>query len=146
MNHSAQNNYLEGMFSRSCLESAPRPGAPHHASFSMRTPTNNSTQFQLHQLKQKLLHITLKETTEIGLFKQICGVANQAAELAWNESCPLLVFPCLFEELVQLAREQFQQEQAWQLDESPWPPAMSQNTDTNGDYPRRVLSMPSETG
>jgi hypothetical protein len=110
MNHSAKDNYLEGMFSRSCLESAPCPVAPHHASFSTKTPTNNSMQFQLHQLKQKLLHITLEEATEIGLFKPICGAANQAAELAWNESCPLLVFPCLFEKLVQIASEQFQQE------------------------------------
>ncbi|HEV2692045.1 MAG TPA: hypothetical protein VG347_04045 [Verrucomicrobiae bacterium] len=35
------------------------------------------------------------------------GAASRAAELAWDTSCPLLVFPCLFEDLVQAAREQF---------------------------------------
>jgi hypothetical protein len=107
--------------------------------------SSGKTQSQLHQLKQKLLHIALKEATEVGLFKQICGVANQAAELAWNAPCPLLVFPSLFEELVQIAREQFQQEQVWQTDESPWPPAVGENTDMNSDHLRMVLSMPLET-
>jgi len=94
--------------------------------------TNSQSQSQLHQLKQKLLHNTLIGTAEVGLFKTICGAANQAAELAWNERHPLLVFPCLFEELVQIAREQFQQEQGWQLDESPWPPVADQNAGING--------------
>jgi hypothetical protein len=119
MIYTAKNNYLEQVFSRSCLESSPRPVAPYHELFSPAMHSRNRTQSQLHQLKQKLLHISLEETNEAGLFKQICGAANQAAELAWDGPCPLLVFPCLFEELVQIAREQFQQEQAWPMDESP---------------------------
>lgn len=103
MNHTAQNNYE--VFSRSsCLETSPRPTAPAHVPFS--ASLSNRSQFQLHQLKQKLLHIALEEANEVGLFKRVCGAANQAAELAWSEPCPLLVFPCLFEELVQIAREQ----------------------------------------
>lgn len=140
-----KNNYLNRTFYRSCLESSPRPVAPHHRTFSPAMRSDCRTQSQLHLLKQKLLHLSLEEANEVGLFKPICGAANQAAELAWNAPCPLLVFPCLFEELVQIAREQFQQKQMFQIDESPWAPAMGENTDTNGDYPRRVLSMPSET-
>jgi hypothetical protein len=119
MNYTAKNNYLEQVFSRSCLESSPRPVAPYHEPFSPAMHSSNRLQSQLYMLKQKLLHISLEEANEVGLFKSICGAANQAAEMAWNGPCPLLVFPCLFEELVQIAREQFQQEQAWPMDESP---------------------------
>lgn len=135
----SQNNYLERIFSRSCLESSPRPVAMYHEPFSPAMHSSGKTQSQLHQLKQKLLHIALKEATEVRLFKQICGVANQAAELAWNAQCPLLVFPSLFEELVQIAREQFQQEQAWRMDESPWPATLDENTDRNGEHLRRIV-------
>jgi hypothetical protein len=51
----------------------------------------------------------------------------------------LLVFPSLFEELVQIAREQFQQEQAWRMDESPWPATLDENTDRNGEHLRRIV-------
>lgn len=108
MNHTAQYNYREQVFFRSsCLESSPRPTAPTHVSFSTETCLSNRAQFQLHQLKQKLLHIALEEANEVGLIKRVCGAANQAAEMAWSVPCPLLVFPCLFEELVQIARERF---------------------------------------
>ena len=110
MIYTAKNNYLEQVFSRSCLESSPRPVAPYHEPFSPAMHSRNRLQSQLHQLKQKLLHIALEEATELELFKPICGAANQAAELAWNAPFPLLVFPCLFEELVQIAREQLQQD------------------------------------
>src|SRR5437016_12911859 len=66
---------------------------------------------QLHQLKRKLLRVALEETPETGLFKRLCGAANQAAELAWATSNPLLVYPCLFDEMVLAVRERFQQEQ-----------------------------------
>ena len=36
---------------------------------------------------------------------------NQAVELAWATSYPLLVFPHLFDEMVKAVRERFQQEQ-----------------------------------
>jgi hypothetical protein len=84
MIYTAKHNYLEQVFSRSCLESSPHPVAPHHGTFPPAMHSSNRLQFQLHQLKQKLLHITLEEATEIGLFKPICGAANQAAELAWT--------------------------------------------------------------
>jgi len=71
----------------------------------------NRAQSQLHQLKRKLLRAVLEETPETGLFKRLCGAANQATELAWATSHPLLVFPHLFDEMVTAVRERFQQEQ-----------------------------------
>ncbi len=65
---------------------------------------------RLHQLKQKLLHTALKETDDAVLFKHLCGAANAAAELAWDTACPLLAFPCLFEEMAQAVRTHFQRE------------------------------------
>lgn len=139
MNSTAKNNYLERMFYRSCLESSPRPVAPCYEPFSPAMHSSNRLQSQLYLLKQKLLHISLEEANEVGLFKQICGAANQAAEIAWNGPCPLLVFPCLFEELVQIAREQFQQEQAWPMDKSLWPATVDENTNRNGEHLRRIV-------
>jgi len=69
------------------------------------------TQSQLYQLKRKLLRAALEETPETGSFKRLCGAANQAEELAWATSHPLLVYPCLFDEMVMAVRERFQQEQ-----------------------------------
>src|SRR5258705_13642281 len=69
------------------------------------------TQSKLHQLKRKLLRAALEETPENGLFKRLSGAANQAAELAWATSYPLLLFPHLFDEMVKAIREPFQQEQ-----------------------------------
>jgi len=66
---------------------------------------------QLHQLKRKLLRAALEETPETGSFKRLCGAANQAADLAWATANPLLVFPCLLDEMVKTVREGFQQEQ-----------------------------------
>ena len=43
----------------------------------------SGTQSQLHQLKRKLLRAALEETPETGSFKRLCGVANQAEDLAW---------------------------------------------------------------
>jgi len=77
-----------------------------HASAQLRR-----THSQLHQLKRKLLRVALEETPETELFKRLCGAANQAAELAWATSNPLLVYPSLFDEMVTAVRERFQQEQ-----------------------------------
>ena len=134
MNYTTKTKYLEQVFSRSCLESSPRPVALYREPFSSAMHSSNRTQSQLHQLKQKLLHLALEEANEVGLFKSISGAANQAAELAWNAPFPLLVFPCLFEELVRIADEQFQQEHAWPLDESPWPTTGDENTGRNGEH------------
>ncbi len=105
--------YLERLFSRSCLESAPA----HHECNGLlpfaATRSSSRAHAQLHQLKRNLLRAALEETPEAGLFKRLCGAANQAAELAWSTEFPLLVFPDLFEELVCGVRTRFQREQAW---------------------------------
>jgi len=121
MNYSAQNIfrgqlYRRQLFYRSFLESAPRPklSPPDVHARAMRPAS--LTQTQLHQLKRKLLRAALEESGgEVGLFKQLCGAARQADELAWNESYPLLIFPCLFEELAQLAREEFDRDKPGEL-------------------------------
>ena len=113
MTYHAQNMFRKLLFYRMCLESAPRPDQWQPAPRPPARRPGGRTQSQLYQLKRKLLRIALEETAgEARLFKQICGAANQAADLAWTESCPLLIFPCLFEELVQVAREQNQQAEA----------------------------------
>jgi len=86
-------------FFRSCLESSPAPVEPRpFSTLGVRRPRDR-THSQLHQLKRKLLRATLEETPETESFKRLCGAANQAAELAWATHYPLLVFPCLFEEM-----------------------------------------------
>ena len=111
MSHTARNYYLNQSLVRSWLESSParvepKPFAPFRASLP-----SGRTHSQLHQLKRKLLRAALEETPETGLFKRLCGAANQAAELAWATSNPLLVYPSLFDEMVLAVRERFQQEQ-----------------------------------
>jgi hypothetical protein len=105
MNYPIQIHHRKKLCLRSCLESAPKR-FPLPSSIG----GNKKTHPQLHQLKQKLLHAVLEETGGPELFKHFCGVSNQAAELAWATACPLLVFPCLFEELVQTAQADFQSE------------------------------------
>jgi hypothetical protein len=107
MTYIAQNAFRKWLFYRMCLESAPRPDQWHTDPRPPARRPGGRAQSQLYQLKRKLLRIALEEADgEARLFKQICGAANQAAELAWTVSCPLLVFPCLFEELVKVAHEQ----------------------------------------
>ena len=113
MTYTAQNIFRKWLFYRMCLESAPRPDQWQPDPRPPAKRPGSRTQSQLYQLKRKLLRVALEEADgEARLFKQICGAANQAAALAWTESCPLLLFPCLFEELVQAAREQHQPEPA----------------------------------
>jgi len=50
---------------------------------------------QLHQLKRKLLPPRLGRNAGDWFVKRLCGAANQAAELAWATSNPLLVYPCV---------------------------------------------------
>jgi len=105
MNDAINRHDLERVFFRSNLESAPRPGVlPQSVLVPTRRP-GGRTQSQLHMLKQRLLHAALEGVNEAGLGKRICGAANQAAELAWNTACPLLVFPCLFEDLAERVLE-----------------------------------------
>ena len=65
---------------------------------------------QLQQLKRKLLRAALEETPDAALFKRLCGAANDAADCAGATARPLLVFPCLFQELVQDVRQEFRKE------------------------------------
>ena len=98
---------LENLFVRSCLEAAPRPvKSPARAACKIMRQCDNQHS-QLHQLKQRLLHAVLEETPDAELFKRLCGAANAAAERAWDTECPLLIFPCLFEEMVREIRGPF---------------------------------------
>ena len=111
MNGAAQIHYRELLLFRSSVESSPVHVEPRPFSTFGATRPSSRTHSQLHQLKRKLLRAALEETPETGSFKRLCGAANQAAELAWATSHPLLVYPCLFEEMVKAVRERFQQEQ-----------------------------------
>src|SRR6266481_3947936 len=111
MNGTAQIHYRDLPLFRFRLESSPPDVEPKlFAPFGATRPSDR-THAQLHQLKRKLLRVALEETPETGLFKRLCGAANQAAELAWATSNPLLVYPCLFDDMVLAVRERFQQEQ-----------------------------------
>jgi hypothetical protein len=63
---------------------------------------------ELQQLKRHLLRQALEETPDARLFKPLCAAANDAADRSWGTPRPLLVLPCLFEELVQKVRRDFQ--------------------------------------
>lgn len=118
MNGPAQIHYRELLFFRSCLESSPARVEPRPSSTLGATRPSDRTHSQLHQLKRKLLRVALEETPETRFFKRLCGAANQAAELAWATAHPLLVFPCLFDEMVKAVRKGFQQEQITEA--NPW--------------------------
>jgi hypothetical protein len=90
---------------RSYVEWSPAPVELRQFAISRAARSSDRTHSQLHQLKRKLLQGALEETPETGLFKRICGAANQAAALAWGTSHPLLVFPLLFEEMIKAVRE-----------------------------------------
>ncbi len=107
MNATTEMKTLEHLFVRSCLEAAPRPvKSPARAYFRIMRQCD-SQHSQLHQLKQRLLHAVLEETPDAELFKRLCGAANEAAERAWDTECPILIFPCLFEEMVREIRGPF---------------------------------------
>ena len=107
MNGMAQVSYRKLLFFRSCLESSPANLEPKlFAPFLARRP-GDRTHSQLHQLKRKLVRAAPEETPETVSFKRLCGAANQAVKLAWATSYPLLVFPCLFDEMVRAVRERF---------------------------------------
>jgi hypothetical protein len=107
MNSPTQIKTLENLFVRSCLEAAPRPvKSTARAYFKIMRQCDNQHS-QLHQLKQRLLHAELEETPEAELFKRLCGAANEAAERAWDTEYPILIFPCLFEEMVREIRGPF---------------------------------------
>jgi hypothetical protein len=111
MNCTKRIHYGNKSFLRSWLESSPAGlESKPFSTFKTMRPSDR-THSRLHQLKRKLLRAALEETPETGSFKQLCGAANQAADLAWATSHPLLVFPHLFDEMVTAVRERFQQDQ-----------------------------------
>jgi len=111
MSHTARSYDVNQSLVRSWLESSPARVEPKPFSTRGTAQPSGRTHSQLHQLKRKLLRVALEETPETGLFKRLCGAANQAAELAWATSNPLLVYPSLFDEMVLAVRGRFQQEQ-----------------------------------
>jgi hypothetical protein len=113
MNGAAQIHYRDLPLFSLRLESLPARVEPKlFAPFPFRaTRPTGRTYSQLHQLKRKLLRSAFEETPETVSFKRLCGAANQAAELAWANSYPLLVFPCLFDEMIKAVRGRFQHEQ-----------------------------------
>jgi hypothetical protein len=101
MNTVIRRDYIDRLVCRSFLESSLAhmgvPPKPLVSAISFRTHAH----IDLHQLKLKLLKSALETTSNARLFKRLCGAANQAADLAWATSCPLLVLPCLFEEMAE---------------------------------------------
>jgi hypothetical protein len=92
---------------RRCLERAPSPIQPRLFAPFHHRPTGDRMHTELQQLKRQLLHKALEETPDTALFKPLCAAANDAADRSWGTPRPLLVLPCLFEELVQKIRQEF---------------------------------------
>ena len=111
MNGMAQVSYRKLLFFSSCQESSPANLEPKLFAPFLTRRSGDRTHLQLHQLKRKLVRAALEETPETASFKRLCGAANQAVKLAWATSYPLLVFPCLFDEMVEAVRERFPQDQ-----------------------------------
>jgi len=57
-------------------------------------------------LQETLVNDTLGETETLALHTPVKQAANEAAGLAWTTAFPLLVFPTLFQEKVDIARKQ----------------------------------------
>jgi hypothetical protein len=86
---------------RGCLETS----ITSRSALPPRWAQSRAKPMELHQLKRRLLRAALQETSNAILSKRLCGAANQAADLAWSTAHPLLVFPCLFEELANNLRQ-----------------------------------------
>lgn len=61
---------------------------------------------ELERLKNRLLRTALASTSTPSLVPSLRRAANEAAALAWLEPHPLLVFPCLFQQLAAAAQRQ----------------------------------------
>jgi hypothetical protein len=99
MNNASMIHDSERLFVRSCLETAPEGRPAGRQNLGASGSRHGSA--RLHLLKQKLLHAAMAHTTDPRIHKQLCGAANTAAELVWNTPNPLLLYPCLFEEMAQ---------------------------------------------
>ena len=87
---------------RGCLETSITSRSASQPGWAIQS---RAKPMELHQLKRKLLRAALQKTSDAILSKKLCGAANQAADLAWSTAHPLLVFPCLFEELANNLRQ-----------------------------------------
>jgi hypothetical protein len=85
------------LFLRSCLEST--PNGSKLRGFNVNPDKKRRSPTRLSELKQKLLQAVLEQTALPQAQRQLCGAANTAAEMAWETACPLLVYPCLFDEM-----------------------------------------------
>ncbi len=119
MNNSTQIDYVERLFVRSCLERSPQPPGSHEWLPFQLLHSGSFAQTQLYQLKNKLLHEALESPAEVLPPQKICGLANQAAKQSWEARFPVLVFPCIFEDKLQHAREEFLWKKDWQTEDSP---------------------------
>ena len=99
MNNATLIHDSERLFVRSCLETAPEGHQAGRLNLGASGTRHGSV--RLHLLKQKLLHAAMANTTDPRVHKQLCGAANTASDLVWNTANPVLLFPCLFEEMAQ---------------------------------------------
>ena len=112
MNIELRIQYRERMFVRACTETlSSLPQQPKQFLTASSPRPTHQAHTQLHEVKRQLLREMLNETPEARLFKPLCAAANQAADLAWATPYPMLVFPGLFEDLAQTARNHL-----WKLD------------------------------
>jgi hypothetical protein len=109
---------------RPCLETGPTPIQPRFFSPFHPRQAGDRVHTQLQQLKRSLLRKALEETPDAALFKRLCAAANDAADRAWETARPLLVLPCLFDELVQKVRREFQV----QKNRDDWKPSLSKSS------------------
>ena len=93
------------LVTQSCLEAPLAARAIGLWSPSAWSKTVSPTESRLQRLKREMLGAALEETADPGLIKSLCGGANQALAMAWETPQPLLVFPCLFEEMAAALRE-----------------------------------------
>jgi hypothetical protein len=92
-------------------------------------------------LKTRLLLESLNETPESETHALIIRQANEAACLAWHSGCPLLAFPCLFEERALAATEQARrQARRYWCNLQPPAPARAV-TEGQATWPRAHLQM-----
>lgn len=74
-------------------------------------PARGRIETRLERLKERFLKAILAATQEPRLTEVIRWAALEATAMAWIAPFPLLVFPCLFEEKVQLAITRWKRQQ-----------------------------------
>jgi len=99
------NTYPIELIVRTSLESLPTRDSRIAGRLTAHARTDEGSNLPLHELKRRMLVDALEQTPDTGLFKRLCGAANQAADLAWETAAPALTFPTFFEDLVRSIRE-----------------------------------------